>query len=227
MKNENKPETTQLFKCLVGSRAHGLHLPDSDYDYRGVFIVPTSHILELGRTTKNTHWIEGDDDNTSWELGHFLQLATKCNPTILESFLSPVEESTPLGDELRALFPYVWNSQYVRDAFIGYSHNQRKKLMDGKDERPHKYATAYLRTLHNARELLETGTFTMNVGETEFGEYLMRVKYADPDISMGEIIDRCNKLEAAVHEAYAKNPDKETDVEKVNEFLLKVRKENW
>lgn len=224
MANDNK---TTILKVLVGSRAHHLHTDESDYDFRGVFVVPTSTILSLGKTVKNTNWVEDDIDDTSWEIGHFLHLATKCNPTILETFLSPVEEITPLGQELRDLFPHIWNSQYVRDAFIGYSHNQRKKLLDGKDVRPHKYATAYLRTLYNAKELLETGTFTINVGDTEFGDYLRRVKYKDPSISVGEIIDRCVALEAEVHEAFNKNPDKQTDVEKVNEFLLKVRRENW
>ncbi len=227
MEQENEQQKNVILNVLVGSRAHGLHTDESDYDYRGVFVAPTSDILALGRNIKNTHWIEGKNDDTSWEIGHFLQLATKCNPTILETFLAPVEDSSLWGDQLRALFPYVWNSKYVMDAFIGYSHNQRKKLLDGKDDRPHKYATAYLRTLYNAKELLETGTFTMNVGATDFGQYLMKVKYKDPDISMGEIIDTCNKLEAEVREAYEKNPDKETDTEKINEFLLKVRKENW
>jgi predicted nucleotidyltransferase len=217
----------QILKVLVGSRAHHLHTEESDCDYRGVFVVPTSEILKLGGNIKNTNWIEGDNDNTTWEIGHFLQLATKCNPTILETFLSPVEDATPLGMKLRNLFPHVWNSQYVRDAFIGYSHNQRKKLLDGKDARPHKYATAYLRTLYNARELLETGTFTIDIGNTEFGEYLRRVKYKDPDITTGEIIDRCNMLELEVHRAFAANPDKQTDVDIVNEFLLDVRKNNW
>lgn len=224
---ENSNNKTVILNVLVGSRAHHLHTEDSDSDWRGVFVVPTSDILSINRTVKNTNWIEGDNDNTSWEIGHFLQLATKCNPTILETFLSPVESITPLGQELRDLFPYVWNSQYVRDAFIGYSHNQRKKLLEGKDVRPHKYATAYLRTLYNAKELLETGTFTIAVGDTEFGDYLRRVKYKDPSISVGEIIDRCMVLEAEVRAAYDRNPDKQTDIEKVNDFLLKVRCNNW
>lgn len=224
---ENEQQKTEILRVLVGSRAHHLHTAESDSDYRGVFVVPTSDILSLGRTVKNTNWIEGNDDNTLWEIGHFLQLATKCNPTILETFLSPVEDITPLGQELRDLFPDIWNSKYVMDAFIGYSHNQRKKLLEGKDARPHKYATAYLRTLYNAKELLETGTFTIAVGDTEFGDYLRRVKYKDPSISVGEIIDRCNELEAQVRAAYDANPNKQTNEEKVNEFLLKVRKENW
>ena len=220
-----------LFKCIVGSQSHGLATPESDFDYRGVFVVSTGEILKLGSSLKQTSWIEGKDDDTSWEIGHFLHLATKCNPTILEAFLAPITE-TGEGQEgdvarLRELFPYIWNSQYVRDAFIGYAHNQRKKLLEDKDGRPYKYAAAYLRTLFQAKELLETGVFTIRIAETSIGPYIRAVKFRDTsagyDISKGSIINRCDELEAEVREAYDKNPDKQTDYDKVNEFLIYMR----
>jgi len=37
-----------ILKVLVGSRAHGLANKDSDYDYRAVYVLPTSKILSLG-----------------------------------------------------------------------------------------------------------------------------------------------------------------------------------
>lgn len=229
--NDQKDKQRLIFKATVGSQAHGLATPESDFDFRGVFIVPTREILSLGSTTRTTNWIEGKDDDTSWEIAHFLHLATKCNPTILEVFLSPIAEVADdmklWMEELRALFPYIWNSQYVRDAFIGYAHNQRKKLLDGKDIRPHKYAAAYLRVLYNAKELLETGTFNVNIGSTEFGEYVRKVKNKDPNISLGDIINRCQTLEQEVRDAFDRNPNKETDFEKVNDFLLKVRQAHW
>lgn len=172
-----------------------------------------------------TSWIEGKDDDTSWELGHFLFLSTKCNPTILETYLAPVVESTPIGDELRALFPYVWNSQYVRDTFVGYGLNQRKKFLEEKDKRPHKYAAAYLRCLYNAWQLLTFNTFNVKIAETEIGPIVRRFKYGN--YTFGEVIDTCREWESKVRAAYEKNPDKKTDMDKVNEFLLKVRKENW
>lgn len=126
----------QILKVLVGSQAHGLAGPDSDYDYRGVFVVPTDKILSIGTgKIKNTHWIEDDVDDTSWELGHFLHMATKCNPTVLEAFLAPVAESTEDGEMVIELFDAVWNAKGVRDAFIGYGLNQRKKFLEDKDER--------------------------------------------------------------------------------------------
>lgn len=225
----------QLFRVLVGSRAHGLETPESDEDFRGVFVSPTKEILSLGGKIKTTNWIEGEIDNTSWEIGHFLSLATKCNPTILEVFLSPISEVAEGAqeevDELRALFPHVWNSRAVMDAFIGYSHNQRKKLLEGKDARPHKYAAAYLRVLYQAKELLETGTFTIRIADTEIGPYIRAVKNKDSqagfDLSVGAVINQCQILEDQVRAAYEKNPDKKTDLEKVNDYLLKMRQKYW
>lgn len=221
MKKENN---SLILKTLVGSRAHGLATKDSDYDYRGVFVAPTEDILKVNGKITTTHWIEGNDDDTSWEIGHFLKLATACNPTILEVFFSPVLESTELGQELIALFPHVWNAQGVRDAFIGYSHNQRKKLMDGKDERGPKYAAAYLRVLYNAEELLRTGQFTVNISETDIYKTIRAVKDGDASITLGDIINKCQELEASVNVAF-KSCDKTTDMDAVNAFLLKVRRQ--
>ena len=215
----------QLLKVVVGSQAHGLATPESDFDYRGVFLQPTTEILSLGSSLKQTSWIEGKDDDTSWELGHFLHLSTKCNPTILETYLAPVIESTPLGDELRALFPYVWNSKAVCDAFIGYGLNQRKKFLEEKDKRPHKFAAAYLRSLYNAYELLCTGTFNVRIADTEIGETIRNFKVGS--YTFGEVIDTCRTWEENVRMAYNENPNKTTDLAKINEFLLKVRRENW
>ena len=159
---------TNLLKVLVGSRAHKLHTPKSDIDVRGVFVVPTQDLLKVSSNPKSTHWIEGKNDDISWELGKFLMMATKCNPTILECFKAPIQDGAhlPYGTMLQDLFPYVWNSKGVRDAFIGYSLSQRKKFLEKKDNRAPKYAVAYLRTLYNAWELLETRTFSVDMSTT-------------------------------------------------------------
>lgn len=230
-------DKTQILKVIVGSQAHGLATPESDFDYRGVFIYQTRDILSLGSPKDQTQWIEGKEDDTSWELGKFLTMATKCNPTVLETFLAPIVEldrpATKLmrdkydyyGAEIQSLFPHVWNSIDVMNAFIGYGLNQRKKFLDAKDQRPQKYACAYLRTLYQGWELLSTGTFTVRIADTEVGETLRRWKSGN--WKLGEVMEVCAEYEKKVREAYDKNPYKETNVEPINEFLLKVRKENW
>ena len=219
-------EYNYILKSLVGSRAHNLHNEDSDYDYRGVFLTPTKELLKLNSTTKQTNWSEDKtEDSTSWELGHFLFLATKCNPTILEVFLAPIELITDVGASLISQFQRVWNSKGVMDAFIGYGYNQRKKFLDKKDNRPHKYATAYLRTLIQAFELLTYGTFTIDFKEHE--EYNTLLAWKSGNYTIGEVIDKTWAWEDKVRKAYEHNPDKKTDYEQLNSWLLKVRRSHF
>lgn len=220
-------QVKQILKVIVGSQAHGLATPESDFDYRGVFVLPTSEILKLGGKVSSTSWIEGKDDDTSWEIGHFLNLATHSNPTILETFLAPLvsEETDEVGLRLREIFPYVWNSNDVLNAFRGYGINQRKKMLDDKDKRGHKYAAAFLRVLYQGVQLLETGTFDVDFRNTAVYDTL--VKWKSGEYYPGEVIDECHSWLALLENAYKNNPDKQTDLDAVNEFLLSVRMHHW
>ena len=122
------PDKTIILKVLVGSRAHGLEDENSDYDYRAVYVLPTSKILSLGYKYKGNDWIEGKEDNTAYEIGQFLHLATQCNPSILEVFKDPIMYSSLDGTKLRDIFPYVWNPKGAFDAFVGYGLYQRKSM---------------------------------------------------------------------------------------------------
>jgi predicted nucleotidyltransferase len=226
MKDKNNNEI--ILKVLVGSRAHGLHTENSDFDYRGVFVLPTERLFQLGSKIDQTSWIEppkdtpGKIDDTTWEIQKFLLLATKCNPTILETFFSPPIYKNEWGTRLIELFPHVWNSEDVKNAFIGYGLNQRKKFFENQDNRAPKYATAYLRTLYNAWELLSTGTFHLDMTDTPVFEQLKRFKAGD--YTIGEVIQSCYEWQTKVELAYKKNPNKMTDLEPVNQFLLDIRK---
>ena len=223
----------EILRVVVGSHAHGLARLESDIDYRSVYIIPTSDLLKVDSgTIKGASFTDGVEDDTSYELGHFLRLATKSNPSILEVFVSPVVEILSEGKELRELFPYVWSSQGVLNAFVGYSLSQRKKMMDeGKlaelvfdYDRKLKYGVAYLRVLILAQELLSTGRMTIKVPD-EYKPTLLNIR--DNLFSAGEILDKANILKEQVEKAYESNKYKFTDFEKVNQFLLRVRKDNW
>jgi hypothetical protein len=220
-----KQDKKIILKVLTGSRAHGLNDSDSDYDYRAVYVLPTSKILSLGYNYKGTHWIEGEkEDNTAYEVGHFLNLAIHCNPTILEIFKAPVIKATKEGEELRKLFPYVWNPQQAFDAFVGYGKNQRKKFLDKKDNRHDKYAVAYVRVLHQLNELLATGDFSVEITLPALKEQLL--KFRKGKYLPGEIIDITENLIRMAEKRlpYCRN---KPDLRKVNKFLLKVRRRYW
>ncbi len=220
-----KQEKKVILKVLVGSRAHGLADKDSDYDYRSVYVLPTSDILSLGYRYKGNDWTEGDKhDNVSYEIGHFLQLATKCNPTILEVFRAPIVEATEEGRKLRELFPYIWSPKQAFDAFVGYGLNQRKKFLDKKDNRQNKYAIAYIRTLFNLIQLLETRTFNVKIEQEDLKYRLL--KYKKGLYSPGEIINQAEKMTDFARISLEECKQK-PDLEKVKQFLLDIRKESW
>lgn len=219
-----------ILKCLVGSRAHGLHNEDSDYDFRGVYVTPTKDILSLNYQYKGSHWFEGKEDQTTYEIQHFLELALHCNPTILEVFVAPVWTCNPgltihltYGHALRGLFPYVWEPKRAFDAFTGYGYNQRKKMLEKKDLRPRKYAVAYLRTLYNLIDLLSTGTFSLEIKNPVLKKELLEIKEGIKPLDMGEVINQAEILTAKA-ESLLNSCKQKAQPEKVNDFLLEVRR---
>lgn len=235
--------TDTILKVLTGSRAHKLESESSDWDYRGIHIEPTHRFFTIGdsRAEKSITAPEGDD--VSFEIGHFLEMAVSSNPTILELFVSPVVESTLLGDKLRDLFPKVWSADRARMAFTGYALDQRKEFLNAKDEhKKWKFATAYIRVLLQGIELLAEGTFTPEVkpvyalvqpssyvdvsNSNPWQSYLGRVKRGM--LSAGEVIDCAEALRTAVLELGEIGPfsNRRCDLDPINEFLYKVRREH-
>lgn len=216
-----------ILRVLVGSRAHGIFSDNSDHDYRGVFVEPTSEILKIGGSPKHSSWIERDDsghaiaDDTAWEVGHFLTLATKCNPSILEVFAAPVVDADEWGEELRTLLPFVWHPKGVRDAFIGFGLNQRKKMLEDKDGRPGKYAYTHVRVLASAVSLLTTGALLVDMRGHEIYETLRRFK-AWTTVTKGEVINETEVWQQCVEQAAA-SCRHVPDLTRVNEYLLRLR----
>lgn len=211
----------------MGSRAHRLEKENSDYDFRSVYVDCTSDMFKLFHKHKPTSWIEGDIDNTSYEVGHFLELASKCNPSVLEIFKAPIVEDCDTlleGVQMRDLFSAIWNPEDAFNSYTGYGYNQRTKMLQDKDRRTEKYAVAYLRTLFNLKELLTTGDFTIEVGNLEIGEKLRH--WRDGKFSKGEVIDTCNTLVEECRRL-KEGCQQKPNIDKVNEWLIDVRSRYW
>ncbi len=230
--------TNIILKVLTGSRAYGLETPESDFDFHGVFVTPTSELLAIGPKPKESVWKEGDEDFQSWELGHFLDLAVHCNPTILETLVAPVvyTDATDYGRRLRELFPLVLTRKRVYDAFLGYSHNQQKKMFNKPDNpvepqpspRAWKFAVQYLRILLQGERLLRTGEFVLDMTDytDDARSLLMDIKRGE--FSMGFVIDLAGGFKKRLELAFVESSVREApDLDAVNKFLIEVRKEVW
>ena len=216
-----------ILKVLVGSQAHGLADENSDHDYRGVFQNPTRESFDVFYKPRNTHWLEdkseGKEDNTTWELKYFLEMAVKCNSTIMEVFHAPVIEANEVGKELLNLFPKIWNTKDLIRSHLGYATNQRKKFLDNKELRMNKYAASYIRTLFQCFCFLENGEYPVDMSPYPIVySFLKRIR--EGDYEPGEIIDQAFFYESVINNTEWKQ--KETDIQSVNNFLRKVRIED-
>ncbi|MEU5523071.1 nucleotidyltransferase domain-containing protein [Streptomyces sp. NPDC047860] len=221
-----RPETLvgdhTIYACVMGSRAFGLATEASDTDRRGVFLAPTRLFWRFEKPP--TH-VEGPaEEQFSWELERFCELALRANPSILECLHSPlVEYADATGRELLSLRG-AFLSRRARETFTRYAHGRRRKLEA--DVRSHgaprwKDAMHLLRLLTSARDLLRTGALTIDVGEER--ELLPAVKRGE--VPWREVESRMTRLaeegaEAARHSPLPEDPDRR----RVEDFLIRTRR---
>jgi len=176
-------EITILTKVVVGSRLHGLHTETSDWDYRGIHIHHLKDLIDPYSKIKNTTWIEGDEDNTSYELQDFCKDATKGNATILEVFFSDqvITDSKP-AQEMRENWTKFMDTKHFVEASRGYAHNQWNKFYNFESagvkgqERTAKFAVAFLRVMWQCEQFLLTGEFKCNLEESDLYPLMKKIK---------------------------------------------------
>lgn len=211
-----------IYACVMGSRAFGLATDASDTDRRGVFLAPAPLFWRFEKPP--TH-VEGPaEEQFSWELERFCELALRANPNILECLHSPlVEYADDTGRELLALRG-AFLSRRVHETFTRYALGQRKKLEA--DLRVHgaprwKHAMHLLRLLTSARDVLRTGTLTIDVGDQR--EPLLAVKRGEVSWSRTEAW--MTRLAAETDAAATHTPlPPEPDRHRVEDFLIRVRR---
>lgn len=172
-----------ITKVVVGSRLHGLHTPESDYDYRGIHMNDLKDVLSPFKTVKNTTWIEGDEDNTSYELADFCKSAVHGNATILEVFFSnQVVDTSDIAEEMRVNWKKFMDTPKFILASRGYAHNQWNKFYNFESagikgqERTAKFAIAFLRVMWQCEQFLLTGQFKCNLQDSDLYPLLKTIK---------------------------------------------------
>lgn len=223
-----------LTKVLVGSRLHGLHTETSDYDYRGIHLHDLKEALSPFRTLKNTSWIEGDEDNTTYELADFCKLATKGNATILEVFFSDVVyESSPITDEMRENWKKFIDTKMFVAASRGYAHNQWNKFYNFESagvkgqERTAKFAVAFLRVMWQCEQFLLTGEFKCNLSESDLFPLLKKIKPLTVDEIqpyLPEIVAAMSdmNMRVSVAESTSQYKDMKPDIEWIEDFIYRA-----
>ncbi|TAF07640.1 MAG: nucleotidyltransferase [Nostocales cyanobacterium] len=130
-------EQRTIFIGLAGSHGYGLNRPDSDYDYRGVFIAPKRYYLGFDSIEqKDSGWdepgifpfIDGNQDTVIYELRKILHLLAGANPNVLELLWLPTYPIlTEIGKHL-INHRQIFLSKKVKHTYSGYAFAQIKKM---------------------------------------------------------------------------------------------------
>lgn len=218
--------TNIILEGITGSKAYGLNTAESDEDIDGVYVAPTSEVLRLfGVKDMVDHT---DPDWTYHEIGKFLKLAMKCNPTILELlFLEGYTIQSKFGRMLVDNRHHFLSST-VYHSYGGYAISQARKLSarggtfgNGRNKRYSKHARHCFRLLYQGKELLETGSLTVRVSMD------MRKKLFEiSELPVDELVSLFESEFKKFDEIRSVLPDK-PNAEAINKMLLKIRKGGW
>ncbi|CAL2062211.1 MULTISPECIES: DNA polymerase beta superfamily protein [Streptomyces] len=224
MQPEDLVRDHTIYACVMGSRAFGLATDASDTDRRGVYLAPTALFW---RFEKPPAHMEGPgEEQFSWELERFCELALRGNPNILECLHSPlVEHLDDTGRELLSLRGAFLSVQ-VYDTFTGYALGQRKKL--DADVRTTgaprwKHAMHLLRLLASCRDLLRTGELHLDVGDRR--EPLLAVKRGE--VPWAAVESWMTRLATETESALRRTSlPPEPDHARVADFLFRARRDS-
>lgn len=156
-----EPDNPLLFVTISGAHLYGFPSPDSDYDLRGVHLLPPAELLGLNEPRET---IERSDDSAGIELdlvthdaGKFFHMLLKRNGYVLEQVFSPlVLHSTPEHDELKSIARDCITRHHAHH-YRGFARTQRHLFE--KDNR--------VKSLLYAYRVLLTGIHLMRTGEVQ------------------------------------------------------------
>ena len=99
-----------LYEYIRGSQVYGTNTPESDEDHGGIFIAPKDQLLGLGLDYVD-EVSDAKHDTCWWELGKFMTLLLKSNPTVLEALYIP-------DDKVIFEHPFMTEIKKHRDCFL-------------------------------------------------------------------------------------------------------------
>ncbi|MGY2896077.1 nucleotidyltransferase domain-containing protein [Deinococcus sp. UYEF24] len=159
-----------LFATVSGAHLYGFPSPDSDWDLRGVHILPASEVLGLAlprETIDSDRIVDGLElDLVTHDVRKFMGLMLKPNGYVLEQLYSPlVVHSTSEHAELRELGRRCV-TRYHAHHYLGFSAGQWKLLnkpLETGDPPRVKPLLYTFRTLLTGLHLMRTGEIEANL----------------------------------------------------------------
>jgi predicted nucleotidyltransferase len=229
-----------LFTTISGAHLYGFPSPDSDYDLRGIHLLPLEEVVGLNsgdETVEKSGIHDGlEIDLVTHDAKKFFGLMLKKNGYVLEQLLSPlVVHTTPAHAELKALAPDCITKHHAHH-YLGFAATQWKLFQ--KEEPPHVKPLLYVyRVLLTGIHLMRTGEVEANLvqlNETAKLSYIPeliarktggpekgRLERADLDFYEREYLRLTAELERAFVES--RLPETARASEAMNHLLVRVR----
>ena len=173
-----------LFATISGAHLYGFPSPDSDYDLRGVHLLPLEKVVGMNvgpETVEKSGVYDGlEIDLVTHDARKFFGLMLKKNGYVLEQLLSPlVIHTTPEHEELKAVAADCITRHHAHH-YLGFAETQWKLFQ--------KEAPPKVKPLLYVYRVLLTGIHLMRTGEVEAN--LVRLNESVRLPYLPELIDR-------------------------------------
>jgi predicted nucleotidyltransferase len=208
-----------IFATLSGAHLYGFPSPDSDFDLRGVHVLPLKEVvgLRIGPETIEKSGVHDgiEIDLVTHDAKKFFSLLLKKNGYVLEQVLSPlVVHTTPEHAELKEIAAQCVTRHHAHH-YLGFAETQWKLFE--KENPPRVKPLLYVyRVLLTGIHLMQTGVVEANlvhlndkarlpyladlIQRKVAGAEKQRLTEADLDFHRGEYVRLREKLQQA-HEA--------------------------
>jgi uncharacterized protein len=229
-----------IFATISGAHLYGFPSPDSDFDLRGVHLLPLKEVvgLQTGTETVEKSGIHDgiEIDLVTHDAKKFFGLLLKKNGYVLEQVLSPlVVHTTPAHAELKEIAAQCVTRHHAHH-YLGFAETQWRLLE--KENPPRVKPLLYVyRVLLTGIHLMQTGAVEANLvrlNEAAKLPYLdeliqrkvagaekERLTEADLDLHRGEYVRLRMKLQQA-HEASVL-PESPRGSVALHELLVRLR----
>lgn len=174
-----------VFATVSGAHLYGFPSPDSDYDLRGVHVLPLPEVVGLEASRSETIQIEEireglELDLVTHDAKKFFNLMLKKNGYVLEQLYSPlIVRTSPEHEELKAIARKCVTRHHSHHYF-GFARTEWKLF---EKENPHR-----VKPLLYIFRVLLTGIHLMRTGEVESNLVNLNEIYRLPYIP--ELIER-------------------------------------
>ena len=226
-----------LFATVSGAHLYGFPSADSDYDLRGVHLLPLAEVVGLqpGQETVERSGIHGglEIDLVTHDAKKFFSLMLKKNGYVLEQLLSPlVVHTTREHEELKGIAASCITKHHAHH-YLGFAETQWRQFRSA--DPPHVKPLLYVyRVLLTGIHLMRTGEIEANLprlNATARLSYLPELidlkteKGRLDSLDLGFHQREFERLRAELEQAFTESrlPDVPQGAAALNDLLVRVR----